>query len=194
MARVDHDARRQAGPLEHLRDVVDARRVVVGLPAAAQDSDLDSLFAKLRQPDLENWKQVENRIWEQWSQSGSPTADLLLDRAREALEAGEPGVAVEHLGALIDHAPDFAEAYNARATAFYQMDMYGPALADIRRTLSRNPRHFGALTGLATILEQTGRQRAALSAYRAVAAIHPHRPNVADAIARLERELGDTTL
>lgn len=156
--------------------------------------DIDGLFADLRDPGLERWEPVENEIWQHWSQSGSPTADLLLQRGRDALEAEAPEIAVEHLTALIAFAPDFAEGYNARATAFYQMDMLGPALADIRRTLALNPRHFAALTGLARILEQLGQERDALSAYRAVAAIHPHRPDIKDGIERLEQALGDTAL
>lgn len=160
----------------------------------AQPADLDALFVELRQPGLPNWKQVEEQIWQKWSQSGSPSADLLLSRGREALEKGDPGVAVEHFTALIDHYPDFAEGYNGRATAYYQMDLYGPALEDIRVTLALNPRHFGAITGLALILEEMGHPDDALSAYRAVAAIHPHRPDVKDAVERLERELGDAAL
>jgi tetratricopeptide (TPR) repeat protein len=164
------------------------------LAQTVADSDVDALFERLSDPTLERWQQVETQIWQHWAQSGSPTGDLLLDRAREALEAEAPEIAVEHLTALIGHAPEFAEAYNARATAFYQMQMFGPALADIETALALNPRHFGALTGLAQILEQLGQDRDALSAYRAVAAIHPHRPDVRDGIERLEQVLGDTAL
>ena len=58
------------------------------------------------------------------------------------------GVAIEHFTALIDHAPDFAEGWNARATAYYQTGDFGPSIADIGQVLTLNPRHFGALVGL----------------------------------------------
>lgn len=163
--------------------------------AADQEQDrLDGLFAELQQPDLPNWEAVEAQIWDAWSRSGSPAMDLLLQRGREALESEDLGAAIEHLTALTDYAPDFAEGWNARATAFFQADELGLSLADIERTLALNPRHFGALGGLAAILEMLDQPRAALSAYRAAHTIHPHRPNVEDAIERLERELGDAEL
>ena len=95
---------------------------------------------------------------------------------------------------MIDHAPEFAEAYNARATAFYQADKYGPSLQDIRTTLAMNPRHFGALSGLALILEELGEEEQALEAYRAIEAIHPNRANLKDAIERLEKAVGGVEL
>jgi tetratricopeptide (TPR) repeat protein len=55
---------------------------------------------------------------------------------------------------VIDHAPDFAEAWNARATAWYQANRLGQSMADIEEVLARNPRHFGALSGMGIILEQ----------------------------------------
>jgi tetratricopeptide (TPR) repeat protein len=157
----------------------------------AQTDRLDELFVELRQPDLPTWQQVEDQIWAEWSRSGSPAMDLLLDRGRKALEGGDYSTAIEHFTALTDHAPEFAEGYNGRATAYFQADMYGPALRDIETTLALNPRHFGAMAGLALILEELEFDREALSAYRAVAAIHPHRPNVKEAIERLEAGLGD---
>lgn len=163
-------------------------------PVAGQTVGTQDLLDKLREPDLRNWEEVEQTIWQRWSQSGSASADLLLERGREALANDDVELAIEHLTALVDHAPDFAEGFNARATAFYQAGRYGPALADIEVTLALNPQHFGAMMGLALILEELGYPEDALSTYRAVAAIHPHRPNLKDAIGRLERQLGETTL
>ena len=76
------------------------------------------------------------------------------------MEAQEYDVAIEHLTALTDHAPDFAEGWNARATAFYLIGEYALAVADIERALALNPRHFGAMSGLAFILEEIGRDGA----------------------------------
>lgn len=159
-----------------------------------QTQTLDEMYDELRDPATEDWQRVEERIWKEWSRSGSPAMDLLLDRGREALEEGDTDAAIEHLTALTDHAPDFAEGWNARATAYFQAELYGPALSDIEMTLALNPRHFGAMAGLAMILEQLDYPDDALSAYRAVLAIHPHRPNVREAVERLEAELAGATL
>jgi tetratricopeptide (TPR) repeat protein len=162
--------------------------------ALAQEDPLDPLFEALKQSEPPGSTEIENRIWEEWSKSGSASMDLLLQRGREALEAGEIDLAIEHFSALVDHAPDFAEAYNSRATAYFQDGEYGLALEDIRRTLALNPRHFGAMSGLAMILEEMGREDGALEAWRAVEALNPSREGVGEAIERLERQVEGVTL
>jgi Flp pilus assembly protein TadD len=114
--------------------------------------------------------------------------DLLLERGRTALQEGEPDIAIEHLTALTDHAPDFAEGWNALATAFFQAGDYGPSVEDIGKTLTLNPRHFGALSGLGMILEELGDSEGALAAYKAALAIHPRLETVKEAVERLEAE------
>ena len=167
----------------------------VPLLAAAQTSaPADELLDRLAQPDLRNWQVVEEELLMAWSRSGSASADYLLDRGRAALEAGEFDQAYQHLTALTDHAPDFAEGWNARATLFFQTGDYGPSIADIQRTLALEPRHFGALTGLGFMLEEMGDAEAALAAFRAAQAIHPHRDEINEAVARIERLLGGQAL
>lgn len=112
--------------------------------------------------------------------------DLLLKRGRDAMAEGNIKLAIEHLTALVDQAPDFAEGWNARATAYFQAGLYGPSVADIAVVLRLNPRHFGALSGFGMILEETGRDTEALEVYRAALAVHPHLEGVIDSIERLE--------
>ncbi len=165
----------------------------LSLPVFAQDAEkLDQLFAELQ--EAESWQTAESQLYTAFSQSGSAAMDLLLERGRDAMEVGDFPKAVEHLSALIDHAPDFAEGYNARATAFYLMGEYGLSIADIRETLIRNPRHFGALTGLGFIYEELGEYEGAYAAYNAALAIHPFNPNVINAIERLGPSVGGVEL
>lgn len=160
--------------------------VLLAGPVAAETETLDRLFERLKTADEGEAGRIERQIWAEWSKSGSPAMDLLLKRGRDAMEAGDTAAAIEHLTALIDHAPDFAEGYNARATAYYQAGQFGPAVSDIAQVLRLNPRHFGALSGFAIILEETGREDEALEVYRAALAIHPRLATVKEAIARLE--------
>ena len=153
-------------------------------PAAAQTAE--ELLADLANPELERWQRVERQLISEWSKSGSPAMDLLLQRGREALTAGELEAAIEHLTALTDHAPEFAEGWNARAAANFQAGRYGPAMADLARTLELNPQHFGAMTGMGMILEEIGRTPQALEVFRAARAIHPHQPVIRRAVERLE--------
>jgi tetratricopeptide (TPR) repeat protein len=105
------------------------------------------------------------------------------------MAAGDMDTAIEHFTALIDHAPDFAEAWDSRATAYYQAGDIGPALADIAQTLRLNPRHFGALSGLAMIFQEGGQTEKALEVWKLVAAIHPNAPGVSEAITAIETDL-----
>ncbi|NNF70761.1 MAG: tetratricopeptide repeat protein [Rhodobacteraceae bacterium] len=164
------------------------------LGAQAQDTNLDDLFDALRDAEGQAAEAIESRIWQEWSKSGSPSMDLLLSRGREALEAGNTALAIEHFTALVDHAPEFAEAYNARATAYFQAEMYGPSIADIERVLALNPRHFGAMSGLALILGEIGRTSEALEVYRMVEEIYPAREGLKEQIEALEREVEGQTI
>ena len=170
--------------------------LAVATPAAGDQNsaDLEPLFQRLAAPDTEDWQEVEQQIWSIWSESGSHAMDLLLQRGHEAMEAGEMAAAIEHFTALTDHAPDFAEGWNARATAFFHMERYGASMADIRRVLALNPRHFGALSGLGMILEELGEEDGALAAYRAARSVHPHRPSLIDAENRLEQRVSGRDL
>jgi len=165
-----------------------------GEQTAEQTGRLGELFAELATPGRDDWERIEGEITRIWSQSGSPAMDLLLRRAGEAIEAKDFVAAIDHLGALTDHAPGFAEGWNARATAFFLMDEYALSVADIERTLALNPRHFGALEGLAAILEETDQPDLALRALREAQAINPNRPSVQQGLARLERLTGDVEL
>lgn len=157
-------------------------------PAGAET--LDEMFQALKEAGPQEAQRIEGRIAERWSDSGSAAIDLIFDRGAAALQEGDYKTAVEHFTAAIDHAPDFAEAYNGRATAYYMQDLYGPSLSDIRRVLQLNPRHFGAMRGFAVILEDLDRREDALETYKRVQAIHPHLADVASSIDRLERETG----
>lgn len=164
------------------------------LPLAAQTAKLDGLFAELLTADEVASQRVEADIWLEWSKSGSPAMDLLLQRGRDAMANGQPEIAIEHLTALIDHAPDFAEGWNARATAYYQTGDFGPAVADIGQVLTLNPRHFGALSGLGSIFEELEKPAQALEVYKAALAIHPHASGLNEAVQRLEAQLQGSDL
>ena len=151
----------------------------------AQTADLDALFSQLKSADAQQAQKIEQEIWVEWSKSGSPAMDLLLERGRVAMAAGRPDLAVQHLTALVDHAPDFAEGWNARATAYFQTGDFGPAIADIGRVLTLNPRHFGALAGLGAIFEELGQPEKAIEVYGAALAINPHGTGLQEAIDRL---------
>lgn len=163
--------------------------VGISVPAYAQESRLDELYQQLLEADPETYSRVEGQIMTEWEKSGSPAMDLLLRRGKDALEDGAPELAVEHFSALVDHAPEFAEGYYGRASSYYQLGLIGPALADIRRTLALNPRHFEAMRGLANIMQELERSEDALELYELILTINPHSEEAQVAVEFLSIEL-----
>lgn len=165
------------------------------LAGSAVAETLDEMFAGLAAAEnAEEAARIEARIATEWSRSGSPAIDLLWQRGRDALEAGDAQAAIEHFTAAIDHAPGFAEAWHGRATAYFLAELYGPALDDIRETLVLNPRHFGAMRGLAIIMEQIGDEETSIEVIDRILAIHPFMEDVAEARNRLTQRLDGVPL
>ncbi|PVA07109.1 hypothetical protein [Thalassorhabdomicrobium marinisediminis] len=163
-------------------------------PLYADEARVDQLFEQLRAAPPEEVDRLQNRILDEWRRSGSPAMDLLLRRGEDALEEGDAARAVEHFSALVDHAPTFAEGYNGRAAAFYQLELYGPAIDDLRQVLVLEPRHFGALTGVAVVLEELDRFDDALEVWQQIASYAPADPEVLAVIERLENRLQGQSL
>ena len=123
-----------------------------------------------------------------WSRSGSAAMDLLLMRGREAMEAEDYALAIEHLTALTDHAPDFAEGFHARAEAYFRADLYGPALDDLETALALDPTHYDAIFGLGVMFQEFGNLDRAARLYRKVLALHPNHANATQALERMKRD------
>ena len=177
---------------KNLKRYVTALLLFLAAPVFAQDEA--ELLDRLKFAETEEAMQIEATLVRLWSQSGSKAMDLLLERGRRAMRAGDNAKAIEHLTALTDHAPEFAEGWNARATAFFLEGMYGPSIADVGRTLALNPNHFGAMSGLATMLEEMGEFSDALRVQEQLVAIHPARPGVQETLERLRRKSGGAEL
>ncbi|NNU81399.1 tetratricopeptide repeat protein [Halovulum dunhuangense] len=161
---------------------------------AELEAEAERLLAELSDPELRTAQATENRLIGVWSRSGSETVDFLLSRARTLIEEEEYLTALDHLTALTDHAPDFAEGWYVRATTFYRLEEFGLAMRDLERALALNPQHFGALMGLGTLLEEMGHDALAVRALRLAQDLNPHQPDIAEAIARLEYRLGEASL
>lgn len=158
-------------------------------PQAIGDLSLDELFETLSQSaDSPSGKAVEAEILKRLENSGSDTADLLMSWAGQAVEAKTYPAALDILDQIIMLQPGYAEAWNKRATVYYLMDDYASSLADIRQTLAIEPRHFGALSGLGLILQDTGRKEQAMAVFRKALAIDPLLDKVRESLERLEKE------
>lgn len=155
--------------------------------AVRHDPELDALFTQLEQaPDATAASPVEQEILAHWADSGSPTVNILLERADAAVAAGETELAQGFLDQASALAPDYAEPWTRRAGLAYRAEDYAGAIAAIQETLKREPRHFVAMTDLGHIYEGLGQDRAALEAFRAALAVHPHYDPALQGVRRLE--------
>lgn len=160
--------------------------------ADQNDPRLDGLFAELRTAGGEREAdRIERLIWNIWFETGDPALDAHLARGVEAVNRHSFEAGLRAFDAVIEAKPDFAEGWNRRATLFFLMGDYDASVADIRRTLELEPRHFGALSGLALIREAQRRPFEALEALEKVAQLHPHMRQLAERVSQLTAQLGD---
>ena len=148
------------------------------LEAIAAEPDrskrLDALFGALKAaPDKDSAKSIADRIDIALAPSGSDTADVLMGRAAQAAQGKDYELAVQLLDGVLEIAPDHLEAWNKRATIFYQQQDYADALVDLRQVVAREPRHYGAWSGIAIICKELGDEKHALEAVRKALAAYP---------------------
>jgi tetratricopeptide (TPR) repeat protein len=161
-------------------------------PAVAQtrQARLDQLFADLKRERNEKAaERIAGRIWREWSDSGSASVDLMMQWSQKAIEEQKFDVALDFLDQVVTLQPSYAEGWNRRATVHYMMKNYGKSMSDIDHTLHLEPRHFGALSGLAQIMADTGRKQSALKAWQRVLDIYPMLRSAQSQVAVLSEEL-----
>src|SRR5260221_13578874 len=113
---------------------------------------LDRLFADLKvAPSIYAGKEIEAQIWAEWLRSGDPDTDQVMGEVLTAMDSLDLKTALKYLDAIVQSQPDYAEAWNKRATVYFYLDDYPDSLADIDEVLALEPRHFGALSGLGMI-------------------------------------------
>jgi tetratricopeptide (TPR) repeat protein len=144
-------------------------------PSATQPARLYDLFRRLQAAtDPDDASETEQAIWSAWMtpRPGRPADEL--ERATRAMVAADFGIAERILSGLTFAYPDFAEAWNKRATLYYIQRRDDASVASIRRTLELEPRHFGAICGFAEILVAHGERSAAAFAFDAALKLNPH--------------------
>ena len=160
------------------------------LPKVPRGQDIDFLFGALKAaPSPEAAKAIEGRIWALWMITPSDTASLLMNRVRSAVDAKNLDLAVTLLDSIVVLRPDYVEAWNRRATLHYLRKDFTRSLQDLRQTLAREPRHFGALAGLGLIMQELGEDKRALEVYRKAIEVNPHMPRIPDLIKSLTEKV-----
>ncbi len=173
-------------PAEEARE--SAAETIHKSQAELRGETLDSLFARLHVAASQDEAQIAERaIWQLWMSSDSPTAELLLKQAAEAMNKADFEAALAILDRLVAVHPDFTEAWNKRATLYFMMGRFEDSLADIDKVLDLEPRHFGALSGRGMIYRKEGKFSDALAAFHDALAVNPNMGTVKDAVKELEK-------
>jgi tetratricopeptide (TPR) repeat protein len=165
------------------------RRGAEGLGQAGAMEDLVPLAQALRDADPQVRAEAERAMWQVWSRSGDAEADRLLAVGIQQINAGAPEAAIDTFSRLIRLHPEFAEAWNKRATVYYLVGDYQKSLADCDEVMKRNRFHFGALSGYGMIYLQLGLLDKSLTYFEQALQINPNLETVEETAQMLRRLL-----
>jgi tetratricopeptide (TPR) repeat protein len=153
---------------------------------------LDTLFSKLKDAtDPLAIQSLEAAIWEQWTMVPDQQQRAVMMRGIAEMQQQQLKNSIETFTTLIETAPDLSEAWNKRATAYWLMGNFTASLADICETVKREPRHFGAYSGLGMIRAEMGENARAVAAFELARKWNPHIVGIDGEIERL-KALGGT--
>jgi len=154
------------------------------------DPQLDNLFNILQSSDEHlELRAAESLIWSTWNHHDNAEYKKLMRMGTRSMDAGQFEQAIGIFSSLIQKAPDFAEAWNKRATIYFMIGDYSLSIEDVDRTLALEPRHFGALSGLGQIELLRGNGDAALNAFERALEVHPKLPGIGRLIKKLEDDV-----
>ena len=143
---------------------------------------LDALFRQLKSCHGKEAERTEDQIWNVWMDHPHAAAARVLDLATRDIAARRYDIAETRLTQLLRRAPDFPEAWHKRATLYYLLARDAECLADIRRTLELEPRHFCAMLHFGELLFAGGAGEEGRFAFRAALSLHPNLPRARQAL------------
>lgn len=153
----------------------------VAMPAMADQTSarLDGLFDSLRETEVASEAApIARQIWRVWGLPKNTKASVPLVQGVVHMSNGDLLDARSKFDQVIAIDPEFAEGWNKRATVAYMQGDFDTSVHDIQKTLALEPRHFGALSGLALIYENLGKEETALDILLQVKEIYPGMPGL----------------
>jgi len=170
-------------------DAATRAEAVVWLANRGGMADAPLLHERLRDESAFVRGFAEQGLWLLWGRSGDAEIDRLMALGTEAMQAGRHGEAIGVFSRVIETKPGFAEGWNRRATVYYLAGQYDKSIADCHEVLKRNPRHFGALSGMGQIYLQLEDDENALRWYRRALEVNPNLLGVEMNVRLLEERL-----
>ena len=150
--------------------------LMVSISQADQnDPKLEILFNDLSQTQSEMKAQpILLEIWSIWSVAIDTKTQEKFDAGNQLMSKRQYDESILMFSDAINLQPSFAEAWNKRATVNYIIGNYEESISDIFSTLELEPRHFGALDGLAQIYMLQNKYFKAAQVYRKILEILPY--------------------
>jgi len=168
-------------------DDAQARRAAVrALADTGVMADLPAMAQALRDSDPQVRALTESAMWEVWSRTGEAEIDGLFARGVDQLQMRQLDEAVQTFTRVIARRPDFAEAWNKRATAYFVLGEYEKSLADCDQVMTRNPYHWGALSGYGMIYVEMDQPGRAVEYFEKALAVNPNLTSVEQALETLK--------
>lgn len=162
------------------------RAAVLALGLVGSMDSNHALALALKDDDATVRSLAVSALWAVWFRADSPANNDALEAIRDMIAEGRYQQAEAAASALIERAPKFAEAYNQRAIARYFLGRYPDSAADCREALTRNPYHFGALSGMGQCYLHLNDRPAALRTFQRLLKLQPHSADVRELIAVIE--------
>ena len=142
---------------------------------------LDRLFNDLKINNTNLSSQTEQKIWKIWSTHPSDNKlTSLLSIGSDLVNNNELSKAIEIFTKVIEIDPNWAEAWNKRATVFYMIGEFEKSQKDIDQVLKLEKRHFGALAGQGLVNIKLKNYDKAIQSYKNAMEIYPsmHSPKI----------------
>jgi tetratricopeptide (TPR) repeat protein len=132
---------------------------------------------------------AEDALWAVWFRADTPENNQMLEQVRILIGRQQLKEAEALATRLITIAPNFAEAYNQRAFAYFLEGRLAESASDCQRVLTRNPFHIGAIEGLAKCQLGLDRPRDALKSLRRALKLRPHNEALREMVRSLEASI-----
>ncbi len=168
---------------------LERRLAVLRLADLALAEDVPALVDALRDPDEVVRVVSERALWAVWGRSGDPAIDARLQEGTVLMGERRLDESIAVFAALIAERPDFAEAWNKRATALYLKGDYRASMADCAEVEKRNPWHFGMMAGMGQIWLRQGDLEKAEGWFARAMEVNPNMAGVAALLEATRQEL-----
>ena len=152
------------------------------------DERLDTLFGLLHETENPTTgEQITRQIWIIWREVNNESADVLMNKGIRDMSFQRYDQALVAFNEVVEIAPTYAEGWNKRATLLFLMGDFVASVEDIKRTVTLEPRHFGAWSGLGLVYTHMDDDAAALQAFEQALEVNPHLPGARHNVESIEK-------